>query len=141
MDHAPGRPERPNDGTGRIGEGTLPAEQATALVDRALNWQADVSKPWSPGWGVVVESARAADRLPYPKWERYMAQSVTFTLEAFKPGNGIDFATAEMLLARQKEAFERELATAKKIYRLYPRLVDESSRSQHVDANAERSGA
>ena len=70
----------------RIADGTLPADRSAALVDRALDWQADASKPWSPGWGVIVESARAADRLPYAKWERYMAQSVTFTLEAFKPG-------------------------------------------------------
>jgi hypothetical protein len=70
----------------RIADGILPPERAAALVDRALDWQADASKPWSPGWGVVVESARAADRLTYDKWERYMAQSVTFTLEAFKPG-------------------------------------------------------
>ena|SRR5437588_13130978 len=83
----------------------------------------------------MVEAARLVDK------EHWLASYIRELVEAFKPGNGIDFATAEMLLARQKEAFERELATAKKIYRLYPRLVDESNRSQHVDANAERSGA
>jgi ribosomal protein L37E len=70
----------------RIAGRSLPPDRSSALVDRALDWQADAGKPWSPGWGVVVESARAADRLTYDKWERYMAQSVTFTLEAFKPG-------------------------------------------------------
>lgn len=73
--------------------------------------------------------------------EHWLASCIHELIEAYQPGNGIDFATAESLLAREKQAFEREVATPGKIHRLYPGLIDESDRSQHVDTAAERSGA
>jgi len=82
----------------------------------------------------MFEGARVIDK------EHWLASYIQELIKAFKPGHGIDFATAEMLLAREKQTFERELATARKIYRLYPGLIDEPGRSPHVDAAAERSG-
>jgi hypothetical protein len=83
----------------------------------------------------MLEAARVVDK------EHWLASYIHELVEAFKRNGGIDYAAAETLLAQSKQSFERELATARKIYRLYPRLIDESGRSQHVDASAERSGA
>lgn len=44
---------------------------------------------------------------------------------------GIDFATAEQLLATAKDEFEKELALARRMYRLYPELV---TKTEHQNA-------
>ena len=65
--------------------------------------------------------------------EHWLASYINGLVQAFRQSNGIDFATAETLLAREKQTFEGELATARKIYRLYPHLVNELKASHHVE--------
>jgi len=44
-------------------------------------------------------------------------------INAHRLSGGLDFRTAEMLIGQEKEAFEKDLAIARKLYRLYPNLV------------------
>ena len=76
----------------------------------------------------MLEAVRAIDR------EHWLNSYINGLVQAFKDAHKIDFETAEMLLAREKQAFEKELATARKIYRLYPYLVDQAKASQHVES-------
>ena len=65
----------------RIGDGRLPRDRRDALVNRALELQADQSRPWTPGWGTIVEAAHDTGGLAAEQWQRYMVQALTLVLE------------------------------------------------------------
>lgn len=73
--------------------------------------------------------------------EHWLASYIHGLIHIYSRGNGIDFASAETLLAQQKQAFEKDLATARRFYRLYQHLVDNPGRSQNVETAAGRAGA
>ena len=54
----------------RIAAGRLPREREDALVARALDVQADTTRPWSPAWGTVVEAAHDTGGLSDAQWLR-----------------------------------------------------------------------
>lgn len=64
-----------------------------------------------------------------PDNDHWLACYIRNLLHNFKANNSLDFATAEALLAQEKETFERELAMARRFYRLYPNLVDDATRN------------
>ena len=66
----------------RVRDGELSPAKEEALVEQALALQADLSRPWSAGWGEIVEAAQALGRLDASDWARYQAQSVTFAVGA-----------------------------------------------------------
>lgn len=101
--------------------------------ERQMETNPSIDHPNHPAES-LLEAARLIDK------DHWLTSYIHDLVQAFKLGSRIDFTTAEMLLAQEKQNFERELATARKIYRLYPQLVDEHSRSSHVDTPPERSG-
>lgn len=62
--------------TGRLGNADI-----ERLTTRALDLQGDRSKPWVPAWGDLIESARAAGKLPDAAWARYARQAPVIGLE------------------------------------------------------------
>jgi len=74
-----------------------------------------------------------------PDNDHWLACYIRNLLHNYKANNGLDFATAEALLAQEKETFERELAMARRFYRLYPSLVDDATRN--VESAARRVSA
>lgn len=76
----------------RIAAGTLPRDREAALVEQALAVQADESRPWAPGWGSVVEAARAAGRVSDGQWRRYCFY-----------GMGVDVDRSKVLFRRHAE--------------------------------------
>lgn len=57
------------------------------------------------------------------KSEHWLASYVSDLLSAHDLSAGIDFRTAEQLLAAEKEQFERDLAVARRMLRIYGRQV------------------
>lgn len=83
----------------------------------------------------LEQAARSLDS------DHWLASYINDLLNAHRLGNGLDFATAEMLLAQEKQTFEKELAIARKVYRLYPYLVDAAEpRAVASEYAATRSG-
>jgi hypothetical protein len=67
-----------------------------------------------------------------PEPDDWLACCIRTLLRAYTSGNPIDFEIAETLLAQEKQTFERDLEVARRIYRLYPHLVDDPGRAEHV---------
>jgi hypothetical protein len=65
----------------RFADGRLSDAQIARMTTRALDLQGDRSKPWSPGWGDLIESARAAGKLPDAAWARYARQAPVMGIE------------------------------------------------------------
>ena len=65
----------------RVAAGKLTDGQLLPLIDKALAYQGDVTKPWVPAWGHLVESAHDASRLPPDQWRRYVAQAPDLSVE------------------------------------------------------------
>ena len=55
--------------------------------------------------------------------EHWLATYVSDLLSAHDLSAGIDFRTAEQLLAAEKEQFEKDLAIARRMLRVYGKLV------------------
>jgi ribosomal protein L37E len=64
----------------RIGAGVMPPDRETALVDRALAYQADLDRPWVAGWGLIVEASRQVHHITDDRWNLYLLNSVTLHL-------------------------------------------------------------
>jgi len=67
--------------------------------------------------------------------DHWLAMYVSDLLSAHDLSGGIDFKAAEQLLAAEKEEFEKDLATARRMLRIYGRQVLEES-PQHATAKA-----
>jgi len=66
------------------------------------------------------------------KSEHWLASYVSDLLSAHDLSAGIDFRTAEQLLAAEKEQFERDLAVARRMLRIYGRQVLGDSMAQNA---------
>lgn len=66
------------------------------------------------------------------KSEHWLASYVSDLLSAHDLSAGIDFRTAEQLLAAEKEQFERDLAIARRMLRIYGRQVVGESIAQNA---------
>jgi len=66
--------------------------------------------------------------------EHWMGNFVSDLVSAYELGGGIDFPTAEQLLATAKDEFNKELALARRMYRLYPDLVVREAEGRQVSA-------
>lgn len=53
---------------------SLSQSQVNALVDRALAYQADTTKPWYSQWGDLLEAAQQTGNVPAAKWKQYLEQ-------------------------------------------------------------------
>jgi hypothetical protein len=62
--------------TDRIANGKLTRQRIDALVDLALEVQADPARPWATGWGDAIGAAHDAGKLAPEKWRRYARQGV-----------------------------------------------------------------
>jgi hypothetical protein len=62
--------------------------------------------------------------------EHWLATYVSDLLSAHDLSAGIDFRTAEQLLAAEKEQFEKDLAIARRMLRVYGKLVMADNLSQ-----------
>ena len=122
----------------RVAEQKLPDAEVAALIDRALAYQADVTKPWSPAWGEVVEAARWAGRCPAERWKRYLTHSVTFSIEVL----GQENRTGEPVVVRLLRGPDR---VGTKSFELQieadPRKVSVGGRTDAYDDAANRYSA
>jgi len=64
----------------RLLSGRLSPDRQQALINEALDRQANPNVPWDTSWGQLIESAQAAGKLTPQQWQRYQLQSVTFQL-------------------------------------------------------------
>lgn len=67
------------------------------------------------------------------KSEHWLATYVKDLLSAHDLSAGIDFGTAEQLLAAEKEQFEKDLATARRMLRVYGRQVSGEAQAASGD--------
>jgi len=70
--------------------------------------------------------------------EHWLATYVSDLLSAHDLSAGIDFRTAEQLLAAEKEQFEKDLAIARRMLRVYGKQVmaDNLTQSAYVPSNS-----
>lgn len=66
----------------RRARGKLSDANTRTLVERALAWQADVSRRWSDPWGAVLEAGLTANLLTDQQREAYAAHAIVIHLEA-----------------------------------------------------------
>ncbi len=66
------------------------------------------------------------------KSEHWLASYVKDLLSAHDLSAGIDFVTAEQLLAAEKEQFERDLAVARRMLRVYGKQVASEAQAAHA---------
>jgi hypothetical protein len=64
----------------RFEEDLLSLTELDQLVNAALDYQADTSKPWDDLWGKWVEQMRAEELASDKQWRRYITQASDFDL-------------------------------------------------------------
>ena len=67
------------------------------------------------------------------KSEHWLASYIKDLLSAHDLSAGIDFSTAEQLLAAEKEQFEKDLELARRMLRVYGKLVSGEAQAAHAD--------
>ena len=67
------------------------------------------------------------------KSEHWLATYVKDLLSAHDLSAGIDFGTAEQLLSAEKEQFDKDLAVARRMLRVYGRQVSSDALAAHAD--------
>ena len=67
------------------------------------------------------------------KSEHWLATYVKDLLSAHDLSAGIDFGTAEQLLSAEKEQFDKDLATARRMLRVYGRQVSAEAQAASAD--------
>ena len=72
----------------------------------------------------VLDEEKSVARLhTLIKSEHWLAPYISDLLSAHDLSTGIDFRSAEQLLAAEKEQFDRDLAVARRMLRIYGRQV------------------
>ena len=66
------------------------------------------------------------------KSEHWLATYVKDLLSAHDLAAGVDFATAEQLLSAEKEQFDRDLAVARRMLRVYGKQVNSEAMASHA---------
>ena len=67
------------------------------------------------------------------KSEHWLATYVKDLLSAHDLSAGIDFGTAEQLLSAEKDQFEKDLATTRRMLRVYGKQVSGEAHAAHAD--------
>jgi hypothetical protein len=67
------------------------------------------------------------------KSEHWLATYIKDLLSAHDLSAGIDFGTAEQLLSAEKEQFDKDLAVARRMLRVYGRQVSSDALAAHAD--------
>jgi hypothetical protein len=67
------------------------------------------------------------------KSEHWLATYIKDLLSAHDLSAGIDFGTAEQLLFAEKEQFDKDLAVARRMLRVYGRQVSGDALAAHAD--------
>ena len=67
------------------------------------------------------------------KSEHWLATYIKDLLSAHDLSAGIDFGTAEQLLAAEKEQFDKDLAIARRMLRVYGKQVSSEAHAAHAD--------
>ena len=77
----------------------------------------------------VLDEEKALSRFhELMKSEHWLATYISDLLSAHDLSAGVDFSTAAQLLAAEKEQFEKDLAVARRMLRVYgKRVMDEAS--------------
>jgi hypothetical protein len=65
-----------NELTVRLKAKQLSKGMIARLVQRGLQYQADVARPWAPPWGDVIETARANGQVSEADWKTYGEQAM-----------------------------------------------------------------
>jgi len=65
----------------RIKNDKLSLDDDQKVVDAALGLQANMSKPWNPRWGDIIELLQSKGRLSKADWQKYLSQDEPATLE------------------------------------------------------------
>jgi hypothetical protein len=69
----------------RVQHGWLSEANEQRVVAAALRLQADLSRPWDPRWGDMIEAVQAAGRLPAADWQTYLSHDEPITLFEVRP--------------------------------------------------------
>jgi|GEM_PF-2327443 len=56
--------------------GLLSGSEISRLVNDALKQQADLSQPWNPDWGSLIQIARSNQQVSDTQWQQYATQAV-----------------------------------------------------------------
>lgn len=64
--------------------GEFAESESSFVIQAALEYQADLSKPWDSRWGSLVSTARMRDSLADKYWRRYISQSMPLKMLARK---------------------------------------------------------
>jgi hypothetical protein len=67
------------------------------------------------------------------KSEHWLSSYIKDLLSAHDLSAGVDFATAEQLLSAEKDQFEKDLAIARRMLRIYPKEVSHEAQAAHAD--------
>ena len=67
------------------------------------------------------------------KSEHWLATYIKDLLSAHDLSAGIDFGTAEQLLSAEKEQFDKDLAVARRMLRVYGKQVTVDAMAAHAD--------
>ena len=67
------------------------------------------------------------------KSEHWLATYIKDLLSAHDLSAGIDFGTAEQLLTAEKDQFEKDLAIARKMLRVYGKLIAGDAHAAHAE--------
>jgi hypothetical protein len=67
------------------------------------------------------------------KSEHWLATYIKDLLSAHDLSAGIDFGTAEQLLSAEKDQFDKDLAVARRMLRVYGRQVSSDALAAHAD--------
>ena len=69
----------------RVQRGHLSTANEQRVVATALHLQADLSWPWDPRWGDMVEAIQAGSRLPAADWQTYLSHDEPVMLFEVRP--------------------------------------------------------
>jgi hypothetical protein len=80
----------------RLNGGKLSNHQTQGLIEEALTIQSQIDRPWSPGWGTLIESAHSAGTLTPEQWKTYAGQGIAGAVglsmrEKFRRGDRMYF--------------------------------------------------
>ena len=82
----------------------------------------------------ILDEEKALSRFQgLMKSEHWLATYIKDLLSAHDLSAGIDFSTAEQLLSAEKGQFEKDLATARRMLRVYGKQVSGEALAAHAD--------
>jgi hypothetical protein len=102
----------------RILTSTMPASTLKTVIERALQVQGDLNRPWVPAWGDLVELAHGQGKTTNEQWALYVKQApqITFRVRAkVRQGAPLPMARDHWARIGQREVFVKRRANAANI--------------------------